>query len=92
MKLLDRGELRCPTEEAARAVLTAFQVRDLSAPDAAPRPSGPDDFRLNHELKMKSTSTPEPPNQPLLLTACLLRARRCHALAARTAAAEWHVG
>ena len=31
-------------------------------------------------------------NKPMLLTACLLRAQRCRALAARTAAADWHVG
>lgn len=32
------------------------------------------------------------PNFRLLLTACWLRARRCRALAARTAAAEPNVG
>lgn len=33
-----------------------------------------------------------PPNTALLLTACLRRGRRCRPLAARTAAAECHVG
>ena len=31
-------------------------------------------------------------NQPMQLSACLLRDRRCRPLAARTAAADWHVG
>ena len=33
----------------------------------------------------------EPPNSALVLTACSLRARRCRALASRTAAAQAHV-
>ena len=33
----------------------------------------------------------KPANKELHLTACLLRARRCRALAARTAAGELHV-
>jgi len=35
--------------------------------------------------------TKELPNSALVLTACLLRARRCRALAARTAAAQRNV-
>lgn len=40
---------------------------------------------------MMSRATVMQPNMPMLLTAYLLRARRCHALAALTAAADWRV-